>query len=790
MSDIKKFISSLNGNETTSQILEKALAENLIDATKKQELEASVETWKFEDSAFKNAALSMTSYTAHDKWMAYVNEKKAQGIPVSHQELLAGQSDFFKEQSLFDRVIAATVTDKFTPAQVMENGDFENSENRNGKKVFFSFQDGVFRSLHNFCSATVMISQNESGENVLHLTYRGTDSASQNHMVSKENKEKGIEDKPAGKFASAVRMISYMMGIYPDMDRHSDNFAVLERSVLEYAKNPANGIAKIEVSGHSLGGAMAERFIKSDMLLNSDLQDKVSTMTYGAPSTKSNLLGAALLNTKRAGEVVVQEWAQVYHEVEAKYLAKANKGLPPEEKSTQLSLVKDLLITPEFAAKAMVRTAMSVPKYAKLLVKSIGNVLEETSLRLVDAKDSVFDEQKRGFFGSVKELFKRVVTNNHSLGKLEREQVQFRDAWDVVPMATIPVTGSASVIKYVKATTDKDPKLTALLATPDSYNKEIKNASNDDVSRKKFTDAHSMTRYTLNSLLNASPMRESDGVTFKRLNEPTLEDFLEIKSKKTIVDCEAVMHKFRVESKVEHDAFLKRNCKNIAKIIDRPENSNFFKPEKDNAITLTDGVSGMKKGITIRNIERSFGIKVTGTPEQIESVVNMNVPTKETFAAYRGYMGTIEDIQRVQLSNKVAQYLDKAFEEIKNSSKFEEQLKGPRVVMSRDESYYKEVERKAAQKIVSAEQNLGENSNGYNFAFTGMFLGNNKTNEEYKTTALNEPKVQILESATGQAIGQEFNPTQLNMVLAIDRGIFRDEGYNVVMESKKHKKPS
>lgn len=249
------------------------------------------------DRDFMNSVLSLATYTSHDSWVRSVNEKLANGQVLSANDVISDNS-LFPGSSDLDRVLAGFYATTFKPAKIMPNGEFEALMGTDDKAQLgnFEFKDGVYRSNKNLCSSSALLSENDDGTYTLHMAYRGTDNDSRSSGKFSDIEKKYSSIKA---FNSLVRFGKYVIEAYSDMGKHHENFTPFDKACLEFAKNPANKIKNIEVSGHSLGGAMVQRFLKSDILLESGLKDKVQGITWGAPQTNANVLGKSLVLTKR-----------------------------------------------------------------------------------------------------------------------------------------------------------------------------------------------------------------------------------------------------------------------------------------------------------------------------------------------------------------------------------------------------------------------------------------------------------------------------------------------------------
>lgn len=139
----------------------------------------------------------------------------------------------------------------------------------NGKAKFkdelcdYSFSKGHYESLNKMSKAIVYKSRNNDGTETLHLAFRGTDTNVRN-------------------------IFDYTLQAYADMAEYYETFKPLEQAVLAYAKDPKNNISSLQVSGHSLGGAMVQAFFNSPEVKQSNIN--MEGFTYGAPGAKKSIL--------------------------------------------------------------------------------------------------------------------------------------------------------------------------------------------------------------------------------------------------------------------------------------------------------------------------------------------------------------------------------------------------------------------------------------------------------------------------------------------------------------------
>lgn len=128
--------------------------------------------------------------------------------------------------------------------------------------VRYSFKDGIYQGDTHGSSEgqALVLSRTIDGESVLTVAFRGT-----------------------------VDLIDQYKDYFP-FDKHYKNFKPLVAAVKEYVADKANGIDKVVVTGHSLGGAMAQLF------MNEKLDVPVSGYTFGSPGADHARKNATLLN--------------------------------------------------------------------------------------------------------------------------------------------------------------------------------------------------------------------------------------------------------------------------------------------------------------------------------------------------------------------------------------------------------------------------------------------------------------------------------------------------------------
>lgn len=136
-----------------------------------------------------------------------------------------------------------------------------------------SFERGVWRK-GDLGSALCCLAEGVDGALELHLCVRGTEP--ENHP---------------GKLRSAFQTLAgYFAWTYPRIEKHAGLFGPLADAVRDYAANPANGVGRIVVSGHSLGASAAESLLPRLRAPGVGLE----MFGFGSPGTGSGWLAPVL----------------------------------------------------------------------------------------------------------------------------------------------------------------------------------------------------------------------------------------------------------------------------------------------------------------------------------------------------------------------------------------------------------------------------------------------------------------------------------------------------------------
>ena len=193
---------------------------------------------------------------------AFLNSMLAYGVYKSNRWLQPHSIQRIPEQTTFrksyEKILKLFNTQIFKPVLL----DLDSSGNLKSKfyETKFTSQLGYYSAWDGLAGAIVFESQ-INDKKTLHIAFRGTD----------------VNSKKLRDFVSYA---------YFDMQEFYQSFKPFEIAVWKYIK--LNDIKDIQVSGHSLGGAMVQEFFNSDEAQNTSVN--LEGFTYGAPSsTKSSI---------------------------------------------------------------------------------------------------------------------------------------------------------------------------------------------------------------------------------------------------------------------------------------------------------------------------------------------------------------------------------------------------------------------------------------------------------------------------------------------------------------------
>jgi hypothetical protein len=113
--------------------------------------------------------------------------------------------------------------------------------------------------------------------------------------------------------AAEFAFIGTALGAGPDgkpiygWDYYQQAHAQAVASALQYASDPSNGIDQILITGHSLGGILAELTTKRLLLDHfPDLVDRTMTITFGQPGSTEDVSGANVFNVYHTDDLVAR----------------------------------------------------------------------------------------------------------------------------------------------------------------------------------------------------------------------------------------------------------------------------------------------------------------------------------------------------------------------------------------------------------------------------------------------------------------------------------------------------
>jgi hypothetical protein len=209
------------------------------------------------DDAFLNSCLAYCVY-ADNLWTITEMEKPLEEMTVHVQKALNDKSELYNLKMWhFNKNFFEKIPDyNFS---IRAGGSYKSDY---GFMVNYEYLNGQYSALDDLAHATVLKSRHPSGEGyVLNLSFRGTEFS---------------------------RLPAFILKAYPDMSAYYENFKPLEKAIMEYARNPENNIKEIQVSGHSLGGAMVQEFLKNNPAQPND--PVISGFTFGSPGSKKHFL--------------------------------------------------------------------------------------------------------------------------------------------------------------------------------------------------------------------------------------------------------------------------------------------------------------------------------------------------------------------------------------------------------------------------------------------------------------------------------------------------------------------
>lgn len=218
---------------------------------------------KLHDKAFLNAILSYGVYTSQEWTLSNEGEDKkndTEHFKNLMQQVKTSVLDLPLKKA-YELYISLYNRNTFEAVYLDLAQAGEYYSHKYGYPTNFKHSKGEFQTLNNLAKAGIFKTKNDDGSYNLHLSFRGTDTNAQSFK-------------------------EFIYKAYLDMSAYYDCFKPLEMAILDYAKNPANNIKEMHVSGHSLGGSMVQEFLDSPEVKTSNLN--IQGFTYGAPGNNKN----------------------------------------------------------------------------------------------------------------------------------------------------------------------------------------------------------------------------------------------------------------------------------------------------------------------------------------------------------------------------------------------------------------------------------------------------------------------------------------------------------------------
>ena len=158
-------------------------------------------------------------------------------------------------------------TKPITPKQINMTSHGKANVENNKYEWQFS-EDGIYRCTD--LATCVVLESNINNKKVLHLVFRGTEPKSGDNFF--ENTKN--------------MLIGYFLKTYPHIGVHLKYFNPLLNNLMDYARNPKNGIDEIHVAGHSLGGAMVQEFLRKYSNQSDSITQKIKGFSFGSPGSE------------------------------------------------------------------------------------------------------------------------------------------------------------------------------------------------------------------------------------------------------------------------------------------------------------------------------------------------------------------------------------------------------------------------------------------------------------------------------------------------------------------------
>lgn len=163
-----------------------------------------------------------------------------------------------------------------------------------------SSKDAVADGWHALTAAELGIAAKGSGSvryTFKDGVYQGDTSRSSEGQALVLTREVGGKTILAVSFRGTVDLEEQFPDYFP-FDRHYESFKPLVAAVKDFVANASNGIDEVVVTGHSLGGAMAQLF------MNEKLGVPVEGYTFGSPGADDARKKAPLLNFEHTNDAI------------------------------------------------------------------------------------------------------------------------------------------------------------------------------------------------------------------------------------------------------------------------------------------------------------------------------------------------------------------------------------------------------------------------------------------------------------------------------------------------------
>ena len=207
------------------------------------------------DNALVNSELSYAIYKSN-MWIIDDLNKDFTDMTVKVEEALNDTNQFYNLKLWhFNKNFIEKIKDK--EINLPNLGTYVS---KYGFVVNYEFLNGHFSAKNDLAHACVLRSKHPTKEGyVLHICFRGTD---------------------------FKRLPEFIKDAYLDMSAYYENFKPLELAMMKYAKDPKNQVVELQVSGHSLGGAMVQEFLKNNPV--SEDTPPIKGFTFGSPGSKKH----------------------------------------------------------------------------------------------------------------------------------------------------------------------------------------------------------------------------------------------------------------------------------------------------------------------------------------------------------------------------------------------------------------------------------------------------------------------------------------------------------------------